>query len=60
MHCIRSDTSDSDCFQEKLHIKTQAEKYKVSNMKEITKDTFYDFIRPYDLDDEYYFVGESN
>ena len=27
-------------------------------MKEITKDTFYDFIRPYDLDDEYYFVGE--
>ena len=29
-------------------------------MKEITKDTFYDFIRPYDLDDEYYFVGESN
>ena len=31
---------------------------KVSNMKEITKDTFYDCIRPYDLDDEYYFVGE--
>ena len=29
-----------------------------SNMKEITKDTFYDYIRPYDLDDEYYFVGE--
>ena len=27
-------------------------------MKEITKDTFYDCIRPYDLDDEYYFVGE--
>ena len=27
-------------------------------MKEITKDTFYDFIRPYDLDDEYYLVGE--
>ena len=27
-------------------------------MKEITKDPFYDFIRPYDLDDEYYFVGE--
>jgi hypothetical protein len=27
-------------------------------MKEITKDTFFDCIRPYDLDDEYYFVGE--
>ena len=30
----------------------------MANMKEITKDTFYDFIGPYDLDDEYFFVGE--
>ena len=27
-------------------------------MYEIKHDEFYDFIRPYDLDDEYYFVGE--
>ena len=27
-------------------------------MHEISNDAFYDFIRPYDLDDEYYFVGE--
>jgi hypothetical protein len=27
-------------------------------MYEIKNDSFYDFIRPYDLDDEYHFVGE--
>ena len=43
-------------FTTKYNLSIQS--LRVSAMYDIKNDTFYDFIRPYDLDDEYYFVGE--
>ena len=39
---------------------TAVNKIRKSNMYEMKHDEFYGFIRPYDLDDEYYFVGGSD